>query len=150
MAIEEWEEKATIGPRLAEERKRLGLSQDALATQLLVTRKTQVKYEAGVTFPDAKYLSMLEQLGADTHYIVTGARLAHRLTVEEQALVAGFRKLDQGGRDGLLRMVVGTDKPQELAAVVVRGDVGQIVEGDAVFHQPVDFTVGGRKRKPKP
>lgn len=125
--------KIAIGSRLTEERKRLGCSQDTLAKKLCISCKTQNKYEGGATTPDAEYLSMLEQLGADTYYIVTGERLAHRLAVAEQALIVGFRKLDQTGRNGLLRMVVGTDKPQELAAVAARGDVGQSLEEDAVL-----------------
>lgn len=136
----------SIGDRLSDERKKLGLSQDALATQLCVTRLTQRNYEAGKTFPDAKYLSMFEQLGADIFYIVTGRHQVVGLTSEEEALVAGYRSMDQALREGVLRMVLGTGKPKELKGTVVKGDVGQVVEGDATFQQPVNFTVGGKKK----
>jgi len=108
----------TIGRRLAEERDRLGYSQKALASRLLRTVRTQIKYEQGLTFPDAAYLFFLNQLGADIYYIVTGKRSANELEINEQAVLKAFRAMSQDGQDGILRMLVGADDFDSLAAFV--------------------------------
>ena len=108
----------TIGRRLAEERDRLGYSQKALASRLLRTVRTQIKYEQGLTFPDAAYLFFLNQLGADVYYIVTGKRSANDLEINEQAMLKAFRAMPQDGQDGILRMLVGADDFDSLAAFV--------------------------------
>lgn len=62
----------SIGARLAEERKRIGHSQDKWALLTGIHRNTQIKYERGDVVPDANYLSTIETVGADISYIVTG------------------------------------------------------------------------------
>ncbi|MBP0629764.1 hypothetical protein [Cupriavidus sp. AcVe19-1a] len=90
MSTGEREELFTIGSRIASERKRLGLSQEALAKRLAVTGKTQVKYEAGNTYPNAQYLQGFDELGADVAFVVTGRRaLAAALSLEAAMTAAG-------------------------------------------------------------
>lgn len=108
----------TIGRRLAEERDRLGYSQKLLASRLLRTVRTQIKYEQGLTFPDAAYLFFLNQLGADVYYIVTGKRCANELEINEQAVLKAFREMSHEGQDGILRMLVGADDFDSLEAFV--------------------------------
>jgi transcriptional regulator with XRE-family HTH domain len=62
------------GARLAAERKRLGLTQEALATVMSVKRQAVYAYEAGKRVPDLAQLAALHRLGANVHFIVTGAR----------------------------------------------------------------------------
>lgn len=66
----------TIGDRLKEARKSLGLNQDQFCELVNVSRKTQSDYENGRGYPDALYLSILQKQGIDIGYIVTGEKTA--------------------------------------------------------------------------
>lgn len=88
MSTGKTEELFLIGERVASERKRLGLSQEALAKRLAVTGKTQVKYEAGSTYPNAQYLHGFDALGADVAFIVTGKRSSTSALSLEAAMKA--------------------------------------------------------------
>lgn len=61
-----------FGSRLREERKRLGLTQARFASDVGISTPTQVGYELGSRTPDAHYLTAVERMGADEHYIRTG------------------------------------------------------------------------------
>ncbi len=65
-------QSSTVGVRVAEERKRLGLSQAAFAKEAGVHRQTQSNYEQGERKPDADYLHKLAKLGVDVSYVLTG------------------------------------------------------------------------------
>ena len=67
---------AFVGKRLAEERKRLRLNQDAFAEQGGVKRAAQVNYEGGKRSPDTDYLERVAQIGVDVLYVITGRRLS--------------------------------------------------------------------------
>ena len=68
-----------IGASLAEERKRLGLSQTEFAAIPGVTRKTLFGYETGERVPDAAALAAWAAIGVDIAYVITGLRAkAHR------------------------------------------------------------------------
>lgn len=69
-----------FGRRLREERKRLGLTQASLASDVGISTPTQVGYELGIRSPDVHYLTVVEQLGVDERYIRTGVR-ANRAAV---------------------------------------------------------------------
>lgn len=71
----EAEKLFNIGARLREERKKLGLSAEALGARLGTTGRTIRKYEDNETSPRAAELLELSNMGADVLYIVTGARL---------------------------------------------------------------------------
>lgn len=66
----------TIGTRLKEERKRLGISQEAFAGIAGASRRSQVKWEGDITSPNADALADFSTEGADILYIVTGCRSA--------------------------------------------------------------------------
>jgi len=80
-----------IGQRLREERERLGLSQTALGAIGGVQQNAQFLYEKDQRSPNADYLHALANIGADTHYIVTGQRTTGALHTDEEALITGFR-----------------------------------------------------------
>jgi len=63
-----------IGIRLAQERRKLGLSQEELAKLADSTNQSQSNYELGKRYPNAKYFALIANLGADIQYIVTGLR----------------------------------------------------------------------------
>ena len=61
------------GERLKEERLRLHLSQEELATLVNSSRRAQVRYESGMP-PGADYLAAVAAIGFDVLYIITGQR----------------------------------------------------------------------------
>lgn len=73
-----------FGPRIREERERLGLTQ----SQLGVTPQAQRRYEKGERSPDIEYLAQFAELGADALYLVTGQRSAS--TPDQQQLLAAY------------------------------------------------------------
>lgn len=81
----------TIGERLEEERKRLGLSQTAFGEVGGVKKLAQIQYEKGASFPTAHYLSGAAAAGVDVLYVITGSRGGVVLTREETALLDNFR-----------------------------------------------------------
>ncbi len=107
MSTDLYEEIFAFGRRLAEERNRLGYTQNSLATLMVKTARTQIKYESGETMPDGLYLIKLYQLGADVTYILTGERMKGVLTPEEMALLNGFNALDERGKAGVFGMIRG-------------------------------------------
>jgi transcriptional regulator with XRE-family HTH domain len=60
--------------RLIEERERLGLNQDQMATAGGMKKRAYCYYESGERSPDASYLAAIASAGADVQYIVTGER----------------------------------------------------------------------------
>jgi hypothetical protein len=48
------------------------LTQETIADLTLVTKVTQIKYEVGATLPNASYLALLAEEGADVFYILSG------------------------------------------------------------------------------
>lgn len=59
--------------RLGEERKRLGLNQNKVATYCEVSIKTVGRWEKNIPIPADK-LALLAQLGYDINYILTGVK----------------------------------------------------------------------------
>lgn len=111
MSTDLYEEIFAFGKRLAEERNRLGYTQNSLATLMVKTSRTQIKYESGETMPDGLYLIKLYQLGADVTYILTGERMKGALNPEEMALLNGFNALDERGKAGVFGMIRGMLHP---------------------------------------
>ena len=64
----------SIGMRLREERVRLGFSQTELGDIAGITKNTQMLYESEKRIPKADYLSALDAVGVNTHYVLTGNR----------------------------------------------------------------------------
>lgn len=63
-----------IGERLKEQRAKLGLSQVAFSDACGVNRGTLATWEKGEQTPTAAVLSVMNGLGIDTSYVVTGQR----------------------------------------------------------------------------
>lgn len=80
----------TFGGRIVSERKKLGLSQIDLLTRTGVSKSTQIKYEAGTSYPDAEYLMKLDIIGLDVMYILTGLKTYEATTDEEQNLLEAY------------------------------------------------------------
>lgn len=146
-------QSVSIGDRLAEERKRKGLNQAAFAAIGGISVKTQVLYEKAERVPDANYLAAIAGAGFDVLYVLTGAPSSTALSVEESAVVAGYRALDQRGRAGVHALISGMQPPpaQSRTGMVFHGQVGEVknIEGDYHQNEPVTISVGGKKKSPK-
>ncbi len=63
-----------ISDRLQEERKRLGMTQEAAAEKLGATKRSVINWEGGAALPGAEVLARYAAAGADVLYILTGQR----------------------------------------------------------------------------
>lgn len=88
---------STLGSRLLEERKRIGLSQVSFAERGRVGKHSQINYEADRRSPDGNYLKAISDAGADITYILTGVRIPNEL-----------RRIAEGAQ-GLVDKVIGRD-----------------------------------------
>lgn len=61
-----------IGERLRAERQRLGLAQADFGAKCGVSKTSQFNYESGERSPDGEYFFKANELGVDTHYVITG------------------------------------------------------------------------------
>ncbi len=64
----------SIGKRFAEERKRMGMSQRAIAERIGISLKMISRYEGDKSVPSGDVLAKLAAIGADVLYILTGKR----------------------------------------------------------------------------
>lgn len=65
-----------IGARLVEERARLALTQQALASAISCSRLSVIQYEGGRSSPAAETLVAMESIGIDVRFLLTGLRAA--------------------------------------------------------------------------
>ncbi|WP_321891832.1 helix-turn-helix domain-containing protein [Paraburkholderia tropica] len=98
----------TFPARLRQERRRLGLNQEALANAGGVQKHAQLNYEKGFRQPSASYLAGIAEVGVDVLYLLTGrasdpATLA--VDLDEERLLAGFRELKAREKRGVLALV---------------------------------------------
>lgn len=63
-----------IGARIKEERERINLTQQQFADHLGIGKRTVWEWEKGSTYPNAIHLANLDEIGINTHYIVTGRK----------------------------------------------------------------------------
>lgn len=80
-----------VSSRIAEERKRFGLSQEIFGMELGVSKRTQAGYEGGASAPDAVYLIKAAQMGVDVEYVLFGRRSESHLSPAEQEFLNLFR-----------------------------------------------------------
>lgn len=125
-----------FGARLRDERKRLKLSQAEFAQVGGVGRLAQLQYEAEVTAPTTRYLSLIASAGADLSYLVLGIRFNEgRLTptqeerINEKTIewIDAYAETQPDGR-------IGTDTRKALDRVI-RNLLRQIERGEL----PADF-----------
>lgn len=126
------------GERLREERKRLGLSQDAAATRASVSREMWGKYERGVGMPGGDVLTAIAQQGFDINYVLTGSRqgpAGPAMSKRARAIADAYDSLNAGGKRALESVVAvavaGGDISSPIGGQVFHGTVGNVVKGDA-------------------
>ncbi|EAS1479474.1 helix-turn-helix transcriptional regulator [Salmonella enterica] len=93
----------TLGSRLRDERKRLGMKQTEFVELIGVSRGSQVAYEADKKIPGGAYLASIEKVGIDVLYVLTGKRIPSSdgittETQEEKALLENYRAMNEAAR----------------------------------------------------
>lgn len=113
--------------RLIEERKRLALTQDQMALQAKVSKRTYCNYEAGDSAPTAIQLALLALVGVDVQYVINGIKLysgdyptgglnsnhevrQELLSEREYALLDDFRALGDKEKDAAETMLHAATK----------------------------------------
>lgn len=142
----------SIGERLREVRKEMGLSQADFAEIAAragvpgATRQSQANYEKGKQMPAAAYLSAIGLAGADVQYVLTGshAAAAPALPADEQLLLDRYRQSPAPLRDAALRVLLG-DAPVQPSLRKFK-EVGQYIEG-SVNQTGLTLNVGGKRKK---
>lgn len=97
-----------LGPRLREERERLGMTQRVFGDIGGVEPNAQGKYESGERMPRADYLAALATRGVDALYVLSGERTPaplESLTAEESGLLGAFRRLPAADKAALRHLL---------------------------------------------
>ena len=99
----------TVGKRLLEERKNLGLSQEALGAAGGVAKGAQINYEKDARAPDTDYLQGIASAGVDVCYVITGERRipVYGGTERERALL--LRAVEETARRGNIELPGGAE-----------------------------------------
>lgn len=162
--------RVAIGHRLAEERVAKRLNQDQLAEAVGKSRRSVAAWEAGDSMPDADSLAVVDRMGIDVLYVITGRRGG--VLSEQQSLLVSYTK---GMPDDALQVTLQSakvlgqyaarDLPKldptiKLDPAPTRGPkavfhqnfhdkVGHIIDGDVAVHGPLTMNIGAKKKKDK-
>ena len=96
-----------LGERLREERERLGKNQTDFGVAAGVSRGTQKAYELESSSPDVRYLSGLQALGVDVHYVLTGSRVdtdPSKMSDTELTVLEHMREMSDADRATLAHL----------------------------------------------
>nr|WP_314483526.1 helix-turn-helix domain-containing protein [uncultured Pseudomonas sp.] len=97
-----------IGPRLREERERLGMTQRVFGDIGGVEPNAQGKYESGERTPRVDYLAALTAKGVDALYVLNGARTPvplHGLDAQESDVLHAFRHIGEADRVAIVYLL---------------------------------------------
>ena len=97
-----------IGPRLREERERLGMTQRVFGDIGGVEPNAQGKYESGERTPKADYLAAVATRGVDALYVLSGTRtpvIQGSLSPEEERLLGAFRGLPAADQAAIAQLL---------------------------------------------
>ena len=160
----------TIGSRIAQKRKALGLTQEALATQLGISSQAVSKWENDISAPDIGLLPALAKaLNCTTDELLTGAADQVRVVPEHQRknpdelmlrikvlsaqgdkvrvnLPFGLLKALSGSGMDIAASVSGMDALKgidlnQILTLVENGTVGKIVEVESAQGDTVEIVV---------
>lgn len=111
-----------LGERLREERLRLNLKQEDLADKAGTSKNSLAAYELGRTPINAMLLLVLQDLGVDIAYVVTGRRTAGGLNAADAQLLSMLGKLSVRERHAVFNLVstlageaIGIDELQAMS-----------------------------------
>ncbi|HHA2409297.1 TPA: helix-turn-helix domain-containing protein [Stenotrophomonas maltophilia] len=121
----------SVGLRLKEERKRLGLTQEAMGVACGVTKRTQIFYETDSVGASAAYLAAAHELGADVAYVLSGTR--ERLSEADAELLSAWRNATASARSAVMAALRGVAPAATAAAPRTSFEntsIGQQISGD--------------------
>ncbi|MCC4613279.1 helix-turn-helix domain-containing protein [Xanthomonas campestris pv. esculenti] len=144
----------TVGKRLKDERKRLGLTQEEMAVQLGLTRYAQLNFEKDINLPGGAYLLAAVDRGVDVMYVLTGHRA--QLDPADLRLLSAFRNASPEARTAALAALglLADASPAKTSAGPVlsfnNAEIGSVISTTAPIDQSnMQIVVGGRKKKSK-
>ena len=94
-----------LGDRLREERLRMSLKQEELAEKAGISKNSLGAYELGRTPINAMLLLILQDLGVDIAYVMTGKRANGSLGTAEASLLSMVGKLSVRERAAVFNLV---------------------------------------------
>lgn len=144
-----------FSPRVAEERKRLGLSQEAAGQTCGVSREMWGKYERGKAVMGTEVLALFAVAGADVLYILTGQRqgqgigesAVHRAVLDAVDLLSLGKKLDVEQLANAVVKLCARNSPPPItpSSQVFHGQVGQAIKVEGDLDQSGISFFGGKK-----
>jgi len=97
-----------IGPRLREERERLGMTQRVFGDIGGVEPNAQGKYESGERTPRVDYLAAVAARGVDALYVLNGVRTPvplHGLSAQESDVLNALRRVAEADRTAIYHLL---------------------------------------------
>lgn len=120
----------SVGNRLKEERKRLGMTQEAMGLACGVAKRTQILFEQDAHLPGGAYFVAADELGVDVAYVLVGRR--DRLSESDADLLDAWRNASISARAAALAALGGA-VPAAAAAprtAFENTSIGQQISGD--------------------
>lgn len=121
----------SVGIRLKEERKRLGLTQEAMGLACGVAKRTQILFEQDAHLPGGAYFVAADELGVDVTYVLVGRR--DRLAEADADLLDAWRSAPPSARADVmaaLRGVVPASTGSAPRTTFENTSIGQQISGD--------------------
>lgn len=119
----------SVGIRLKEERKRLGLTQEALGLACGVAKRTQILFEQDAHLPGGAYFVEADRLDVDVAYVLVGRR--DRLSEADADLLDAWGSASPSARVAAMTALTGSAPSAVLRTVFQNATIGQQVSGDA-------------------
>lgn len=97
-----------IGPRLREERERLGMTQRVFGDIGGVEPNAQGRYESGERMPRVDYLAAVAAKGVDALYVLNGVRTPvplHGLSAQESDVLNALRGLAEADKAAIVHLL---------------------------------------------
>jgi len=121
----------SVGNRLKEERKRLGMTQEAMGLACGVAKRTQILFEQDAHLPGGAYFVAADELGVDVTYVLVGRR--DRLAEADADLLDAWRSASASARAAVMAALRGV-APATTAVPRTSFEntsIGQQISGDA-------------------
>lgn len=120
----------SVGTRLKEERKRLGLTQEAMAAACGVAKRTQILFEQDAHLPGGAYFVESDKLGVDVTYLLVGRR--ERMSEADAELLQIWREATPHARGAAMAAlyVQGKDAGAAPRTSFPNATIGQQLSGD--------------------
>lgn len=121
----------SVGIRLKEERKRLGLTQEAMGLACGVTKRAQNLFEQGAHLPGGAYFVAVDELGMDVTYVLVGRRDC--LAEGDADLLDAWRAASPSARAAVMAALRGVTPATTAAAPRTSFEntsIGQQISGD--------------------